>query len=457
MFGLLLLAAGLEPAGAAAPAGQHDAAADAARADDSAKETGTKGRNGWTALKAAIAKRLAADRARLKDLLDRNYLSDLGLDYADKDNRAYLERKIGELAKADPDLGGILLEYLDPGGAGGALQHRADNARRILERMDLTPYRRRLRKILEGASLSGRLRALLLLTKVREPGLTAVLQRFLQESPEIFLPVVLRCVGRYRDPTLAPSVVPLLRRPSPEQRLAALRALAELRAVDAIEPATTAVRELDSEQAYRALLDLLRRVAEKLPEAGYDAYLDALLQILAKSGGLGKLDILEAVRLVAGLPAESIAARFEKIEPALVELVEHRYPEVQYAAANLLDRQGNRIGVKRVLDRLNDFVKRNRRVPYAYYQRARAYAAFGKVTEALRDVNQAIRYSAGPEPTFHFFAAGLEVVRGNANQVAKHLKSADPTPQELQKFRSRHPAIEPLIAKNRTLRRLFEQ
>jgi hypothetical protein len=76
-------------------------------------------------------------------------------------------------------------------------------------------------------------------------------------------------------------------------------------------------------------------------------------------------------------------------------------------------------------------------------------------------VKDAIRYSGKGRvtPDLHFFAARLECRRGNASQVYQHLRDADPTPKELERFREemRDFGLEALLERHRGLGRLFEQ
>ncbi len=86
-------------------------------------ENGTK--DGWQAFRATLKKRLAADLAQLKTKLA-PYLPDLGLEY--EENRQYLEVKIAKLALLDPDLGGLLVDVLEPRRPGARSQRIAENA-----------------------------------------------------------------------------------------------------------------------------------------------------------------------------------------------------------------------------------------------------------------------------------------------------------------------------------------
>ncbi len=411
----------------------------------------------WTKFRHKLTARLAAERRRLRKLLEKNYLSDLSLNYDDRDNRAYLRRKIAELAHQDPDMGGVLIQFLNPTGGGSALQNRADNARRILAQMDLEAYRPALHKMIKTGGTGGRIRALSLLVDQREPGLTPTLQRFLTETLEAWIPAVLDCVGRYGDVALAKAVLPFLNRPSEVQRLHALGALTRLHAKETIAPAAKAAKSIGTAAAWEALQALLSATAPHVTADEQPALQSAAEDILMASRNvhLDKRTLLGTLRVLQGQSPQQLATHKAATVKLLRGFLDHRLPEVQFAAANLLNRLGDKTGIKHVLARLDVFVKRNRKVPYAYYQRARAKEAFGKIGDALRDVSQAIKYSSGSDPAYHLFAARLEVKKGSPGSVLRHLRDAGITTKELRRFRKNNPAIEQLIERSRSLRKLF--
>ena len=110
-----------------------------------------------------------------------------------------------------------------------------------------------------------------------------------------------------------------------------------------------------------------------------------------------------------------------------------------------------------LIDSRTRFVDKNKRVPYAYTQRAKAYLAFGREKRAIQDLEKAIRLSGKgrADPDLYFLLAGLYAGQGNAGKVLRLLKEADPTDEELRAFRKRTPALEPLLKRHLGLRKLF--
>ncbi|MFQ5504882.1 MAG: tetratricopeptide repeat protein [Planctomycetota bacterium] len=97
-------------------------------------------------------------------------------------------------------------------------------------------------------------------------------------------------------------------------------------------------------------------------------------------------------------------------------------------------------------------------MPYAYSQRAKAHAAFGKYKEAVRDLEKAVKLSGKGrvDPNLYFRLAALETELGNISKVVRWLKDADPTSEELDEFRRKNPKIEALIRRSGSLRKLFK-
>ncbi|MAE76934.1 MAG: hypothetical protein CMJ85_08715 [Planctomycetes bacterium] len=431
-------------------------------ATNGAAKPSTKNPERWARFRKLIKDRSAADHQRLQDFLTRGspLLSDLSLDYRDSQNRAYLERQFDKLAKLDPNIGGVLIDYLDTSRT-GALKMRAENVRRVLAKLDLTAYLPRLLEMLKDGTTSGQLRALQLLVGMRAPNLAADLKRRLSETPETHLPRLLACVGRYGDATLSAELLPFLARPSKQQVLAALRALAALGSPAAIEPAAKAALAFEEagtlEVASSALLRHLEKAIPKLTDADLPLLVSTLIGMFGKADQLRQQQVLHALHLMAGIDSTRRQRFWEDLRPALEGLLVHRYPDVKFEAARLMDQHGDRSGIKRVLDQLNQFVKTQRRTPFAYAQRAKAYVAFGRLSDAIRDIKDAIRYSAVATPALHLKAARIEVMRGNASSVAKHLKEARPTKEELNRFRAANPRVMNLAKKSRALRKLMQQ
>lgn len=418
---------------------------------------------GWIALRSAISKRLENDRDRLQKELD-SYQADLGLEYSEG-NKKYLDGVFDKLAAMDPDLGGLLLPLIASSGQRGVGRNRAENAVRILERMDLGPLEAAILAMVAGKNQRARMRALHLITGFRKTKLEALLRRMLQETPEAYLPDLMASIGRYGDPTLARDVETFLKRPNLEQRIAALEALAMLAQPSSINPVLAATRKIAKPQAWQALLDLLVsskeaiKAQERLRTPELEGFIEATRYLLVDGNKLARRAMIQVIRSLAGIPSAKLRHDAAKLRAALKPLLESPYTDVQFEAAKTLEYIGDPSGIRTVLDRLNRFVRKNRRVPYAFAQRAKAHEAFEKLSDAIKDLKEAIRLSGKgrTDPQLFFDAARVEAKRGNATGVANYLKKANPTADELTKFYRSTAGIEELLRRSSALRKLFSR
>lgn len=434
-------------------------AATAAQAESAAQlKTGSAGdaADAWRRFKQVLDQKGADERARLSTLLEPK-LADLALDYKNRDNRDYLEREFDQIAKLDPDVVAVLLPMLSPKNDEGGSKNRADNAKRVLARFDLRAYGETLLRLAKDApSVHGRLRALWLLARSGNRAAISILDAALKDLPEVYVPDLLMAIGETRNKVFADKLLPFLSRPSEGQRLAALGALAQIGAPSTIAAATKAAVELASDQSYSLLLDLLGATREGLGEKDRVSFALALVETLKRAENLEKPDAMRAARFTSELGNDGLGAAAGVLEGALLGMVEHPSTDVQFLAARILQDRGDKRAVKKILDRLDEFVKNNKKVPYAWHQRALAQQAFGNGKAAIKDVAQAIKLTPTADPRLHILAAELEVERKAATGVLRHLKAAEATPEELRRFRAAHPDIEDLIMRNSQLRKLFE-
>ncbi len=422
------------------------------------KEKGQKkspGQNGqpspWGALRRALAARVREEQSELRDKL-KPFLPDLVLSYTE--NAGYLEEKFTRIRKLDPDIGTAVLPLLLPKREDRARRQLAENALRILNGLDLSSYRDGLLEDLDKRSPEARMRVLYLLAPLRPAGWKKQFAEWLPLTSEPQLPRLLESIGRFGDPSLAPLLLPILERPKLAQVLAAARALALLRSHEALPKLLTIAKKRGDPSLFAALLELVEGCGNAIDPASLAPTIEGLL---GQSGQLSREEVLRSIALTARGKDGGFGAREDAVKAALRPLLLHAWQPIQFASAKALQSLGDRNGIKSVLDRLTGFVKSNRKIPYVYAQRAKAYDAFGRSREALRDIRDAIKYSGKGRvsPELYFFGARLETQRGNASQVYSFLKAADPTKAELQKFRAAQPAIEKLIAKHRLLRQLF--
>lgn len=416
----------------------------------------------WAALKKRIAERLKGDRKRLEKAIQ-PYLSDLVLDASDPKNRSYLQGRYQEIAGLDPDIALVLLPYLSPKSNNRRSRLLANNSMQVLALTDLEPLEPDLQKIVEKDRGLARNRALWLLTGFMKTGLDKTLQKLLAETPEVLLPGVIEAVGRYGQSSLARPLHPFLKRPDEKQRSAAFEALCRIGSAESLAPLVASAKISNKAADRTRLIQFLRTLGQRPGTDGWRkdeaSFFEHLTWLLNQGEALRRQEIQDLLRLLRSLPAETGKARGgATLVQVLDRLLANPYPDIQFEAALALRHLGDNKGVKKVLDRLTRFVKSNRKLSYAYRQRGRAYEAFGEISDAMRDYKQAVSLSAGRvDPRLYLALARLEAKKGNASNVLRYLKEAEPTRQELLRFRARTPEVEALIRRSNQLRRLFEK
>ncbi len=409
----------------------------------------------WGRLRGSLAARIMEKERKLVKLL-KPFMPDLALGYAG--NEGYLEEKFRRIRKLDLDIAVALLPHLNPKRQDRVRNQVAENAMRILDKVNLENYRPALLTKLDSLKIASRLRVLYLLCPAKTPALKPRLKILLTETPGELVPRLLRCIGRFADPQMAPQIQAFLERPDPKQRAAAGEALAALGLKSSIPLLQQMAEKHESGALFGALLGLLERTQAKTP-AEMKQRVAGIVALLKRPDRLTRKEVTDSVRLTLRDDKNALGAERDPLSKALRPLLVHAYPPIQFEAAKALNHLGDKTGIKAVIDRLTRFVKRNRKIPYVYEQRARAYDAFGKRREALKDIRDAIKYSGKDRvsPDLYLFGARLEAGRGNANQVLQFLKNADPTSEELARFRKETPEVEALILKSRQLRRLFQK
>ncbi|PIE24168.1 MAG: hypothetical protein CSA62_05020 [Planctomycetota bacterium] len=419
----------------------------------------------WRQIRAALAAARKNRRSELEKKLDR-YRPDLVLRY--RDNASYLEEKFREIRKLDPELPELLLPLLFPDKPDRSKRSIAENSLRILQGMPLDSWRAELEQRAAKGPLENRLRALDLLSYCDGALLAEPLEALLALTPESLVPRLLEVIGRSGARSLAPKLLPFLKRPQPAHRVAAMRALAELRYVESLQALQQCAESLDSREGWLALETALQRMHPvKAPQgraADTSSFASAAAKLLRHGQRLSRKELLQAIELIESVPSARFADNQQAtgqqaLLEALRQLLQHPFPLVNFQAAIGLRHLGDKRGVESILQKLSDSVKRNRRVPYVYVQRARAYEAFGKTREALKDIKDAIRHTGKGRVSsdLYFFAARLECRRGSASQVHAMLREAKATPAELASFRKQNAkyGLEDLIKRHRGLRRLF--
>ncbi|GEM_PF-2852670 len=417
-----------------------------------------KGLPGWIAWKRAVETRLRKDLRKLRALLESRYMADLGLSYAE--NRTFLERRFREIRKLDPEIPALCLDLLAAPRPSRVHRNRAENIRRILDGLDLEPFRDRLEALAASPRIEIAADALFLLSRLPGTELRPGLTKGLRDSPPSVLPLLLAAAGRTGDHRLVPVLLPFLERRQARTVEAAARALSRLGAFEDLPALLGAARTHPFPAVQAALLELLLRLCGDgaLPSGeALSPAVETALYLSDQEDLLSRTDFQRLLSKTPDLGRRAAPAGKAALLAKLHELLNR--PSVELEAARALLALGDKTGKKTVLNRLNRFIKKNRRIPYGWVQRARAHLAFGMENEALKDLREAIQLSGRgrADPSLYFLAASLEIKRNRPSAVARLLKEADPTPEELARFRKRHPILETWIKRHFQIRRIFEK
>lgn len=397
----------------------------------------------WQKLLAELREKAARKRARLFPGFEKKYLSDLKLPY--RQNQEYLDGLFDKLRTEDPDLVSFLFETLRKPGKQGSLEN---NTYRLIEQGNPLLFRLPLLRHLLSKNPGDRVRALEIFAKTRTPGVLPLLQETLKEAPPGLLRRLISIYAELGDPRLAPTLLPYLDHGDPRVRLLALRALVSIGSPSLFGKVFEKGLGLPDGSKEELLLEYLAKVAPEKPKPEHLRALTLLLEMELPRTALDK-----ALDLAARLSPPDRKARLA-LDKALERWLSH--PGAKVLAARAMASHGNKSGVKKVLSELGRFIRRNRRVPYGYIQRARAYLAFGRYSEALKDAKEALRYSRNKANSSLFLlAAEIEMRRGKPLGILRYLKEGDLSRETLQQFRRDHPELEAFLKSSSRLRRFF--
>jgi tetratricopeptide (TPR) repeat protein len=234
----------------------------------------------------------------------------------------------------------------------------------------------------------------------------------------------------------------------PKIRVQALQALTSIASPELFKSVFEKALGLPDGSKEQLLLQYLSKVGGKAPKVEHIRALTRLLELELPRAALD-----QALELAANFPPPNRKTKAE-LDQALERWLSH--PGAKVLAARAMARHGNKSGVKKVLSELGRFIRKNRRVPYGYIQRARAYLAFGRYAEALKDAKEALRFSRNKaDPALFLLAAEIEMRRGKPLGILRYLKEGDLSKEMLQQFRRDHPELETILKNNSRLRRFF--
>ena len=397
----------------------------------------------WQQFQTELEKKAEAEKARLFPTYKTKYLADLKLPYLQ--NQEFLDGLLNKLRGEDPDLIAFLLEQLRKPGNKGWLDR---NTFRLIEQKDPLLIRNLILWGLSSKNPRDRIRSLEILAKSHTKGLLPLLKVNLQEAPPNLLGRILRIYEILGTPEVAPILIPYLNHGDPKVRIGALRALTSIASPEIFQTVFEKGLGLPDGSKEELLLQYLAKIGGKTPKA---EHLRALTHLLELELPRAALD--QALELAAHFPPPDRKSK-ARLDQALERWLSH--PGVKVQAARAMASHGTKTGVKKVLSELGRFIRKNRRVPYGYIQRARAYLAFGRYAEALKDAKEALRFSKNKADLGLFLlAAEIELRRGKPLGVLRYLKEGELPKEMLQQFRRDHPEIEAFLKTNSRLRRFF--
>ena len=397
----------------------------------------------WQKFQAEIERKAGEERARLFPIFKTKYLADLKLPY--RQNKEFLDGLLAQLRGEDPDLIEFLLEQLRKPGSRGSLER---NTYRLLEQRDPLLFRLTLLRGLSSRDPRNRIHSLEILARTKARGLLPLLQTSLKTAPPNLLGRILNIYQLLGNPKIAPSLLPYLDHGDPKIRIQALRALTSIGAPEIFQKVFEKGLGLPDGSKEELLLQYLAKVAGKSPQP---EHVRALIHLLELELPRAALD--QALELAARFPPPD-----RKTKAALDQALERwlSHPGAKVQAARAMASHGTKTGVKKVLGELGRFIRKNRRVPYGYIQRARAYLAFGRLAEALKDAKEALRYSKNKaDQALYLLAAEIEMRRGKPLGILRYLREGEIPKEMLDQFRRDHPELEGILKHNSRLRRFF--
>jgi tetratricopeptide (TPR) repeat protein len=368
------------------------------------------------------------------------FLADLDTEYLR--NASVLEESLVRVAALGSDVVPILIEFLTPESGENRARWRADNASRILMKLEPTLYVDTWIELLDGDNATGRRTSLRLLGAAGpDPRTTAALARNFDRLREPYdRRRALAVAAELGIRSMTRQAVELLQSTDAESRRTALDYLTACAFQEAVPSAVASLKK----ETEKALLPAY--VGYFLATVDQDADVAAALVGILSGSRLG---IDDQKTLVEGL-AKVAPKNHEPTETALLAILERgETGPLGIAAAVTLQALDEKRGIRVLFETLEERIRDRRGDAGAIADRADAYFAFGRHKEAIRDYEDAIRlsFSGTRRSAYHLQIARCEAHRDSLPRMLRSLKSAELSATTIRAEAAKDPVFQAMLEK----------
>ncbi len=344
------------------------------------------------------------------------HLADLRSDY--RRNAEVLDKTIEKVVALGDAVFPALVEFLIPADGDAKSRFLAENAARVLARMDPQAHLPLWIELAQTEDPTARRMGIRLLGSSGDPRavppLVLVFERLGDGGERL---EALDAAEKLKTQALAPRIAPLLESSDVELRQRALLHLVRTGWNGAVALALAALRNERENALLRDYIEYFRVAVH-----GDSDVADSLASLV---GGV-RLDASDLELLVRAL-ATIAPENHKDTRTALLGLLERgETGSLGVQAALTLQALGDKRGPKVLFDQLDDRAKRNRNEATPLSERADALVAFGRHREAIRDYELAIRFGtvSSRKQYYAFQIARCEAHRDNSKRMIEALRDS---------------------------------
>jgi tetratricopeptide (TPR) repeat protein len=373
-------------------------------------------------------------------------LRDFALDH-DADNREFLEKRIAEAAELGDSVVPALLAKLTPVDDGQPAHNVADNAARVLDRLDLSGFVDGLLAVAQSDNRSAFRRAVGLLgrTESARAGefLTGVVAEKKNESATLIS--ALHSLLQLRYAAARAAATPLLHHTDKDVRRACLQYLS---AVAGGEAADEVIATLAEEREDELLADYVEFFRNSTPAAPRAA--EALLPFLS-SNSLSQSQLVQIVEALATVAPPGHEPTLKRLEALLKGGEIYRLGRT---AAATMEALGDREARKLLFDLLDAAVKKSPRAPLVLSNRGDAFMTFGRWSDAVKDYAEAVKRTPNTSVrhSLHILMAQCHLRMKQTGRAVQSLKDAQVTRDDLQRLAREDKVLAEALASSSQLR-----
>lgn len=377
------------------------------------------------------------------------YVNDLAMDYGVASNRAYIDRRIAEVALLGDSLVPLLLEKLRPDDPSPEALNTAANTARILALLGPASFVTPLMQMVSGDNSVARSHAIPLLAKSGHVEAGRFLEHVLGTLPRSSVAPAVHALRTLERGSAATKVADLVSAPELQIRAAALEFLTKFGSDQHKPKVIAALRSEAQESLLPSYLDFLQQHAAGDAEAA-----TALLGMLEP----GKLFLprqYEVVRALATIAPKGHDATLTRLR-ALIAGGELQH--LGRACATTMAALGDNGGRKELFEGLDKEVKKNPKVPSVLANRAEASFAFEKWNDAMRDFKDALRSarSLTMQREFYLWLARCHVRLKEHRRAAQVLKEGFLSKPEIEAAAHDDPVFKQALSEQADLKALLK-